>query len=163
MCGILGLLPATVDLNFFTRSLDLLSHRGPDGQGVRQDDENRIMLGHRRLSILDLSQSGNQPMHDERYVIIHNGEIYNYKELRIELQSLGCVFKTQTDTEVILAAYAKWGAGCLPRFNGMWSFAIWDKKEKTLFLSRDRFGKKPLFYAINGDSFVFGSEMKALV
>jgi len=163
MCGILGLLPAWDDLNFFTRSLDLLSHRGPDGQGIWLDADKKIMLGHRRLSILDLSEAGAQPMHDERYVIIHNGEIYNFKELRAELKIHGFTFKTQTDTEVILAAFAKWGADCLQKFNGMWAFAIWDKEEKRLLLSRDRFGKKPLFYAFIGDSFVFGSEMKALV
>lgn len=163
MCGILGLLPASIEQRFFTKALDLLAHRGPDGSGVWSDSENRIMLGHRRLSILDLTEAGAQPMHDERYVIIHNGEIYNYKELKSELEKHGYIFRTHTDTEVILAAYGRWGAYCLQKFNGMWAFAIWDKKEQTLFLSRDRFGKKPLFYAFAGNSFVFGSEMKALV
>ncbi len=163
MCGILGSLPAVADLNFFSRSLDLLAHRGPDGRGVWQDAGNRITLGHRRLSILDLSDAGAQPMHDERFVIIHNGEIYNFPELKKELEQHGYVFRTHTDTEIILAAYGKWGAECLQKFNGMWAFAIWDKKEKTLFLARDRFGKKPLFYAFTGNAFVFGSEMKAII
>jgi len=163
MCGILGSLPASVDLKFFSHALDLLAHRGPDGRGVWQEAENRITLGHRRLSILDLSDSGSQPMHADRYVIVHNGEIYNYKELKSELEKNGYVFRTHTDTEVILAAYEQWGAACLQKFNGMWAFAIWDKKEKMLFLSRDRFGKKPLFYAFTGNSFVFGSEMKVLI
>ncbi|HXH17510.1 MAG TPA: asparagine synthase (glutamine-hydrolyzing) [Chitinophagales bacterium] len=163
MCGILGLMPASADLNFFTRSLDLLVHRGPDGRGVWQDGDGKVILGHRRLSILDLSDAGFQPMHNERYAIIHNGEIYNFREIRTELEKKGHLFKSQTDTEVILEAYARWGADCLQKFNGMWAFAIWDKKEKTLFLARDRFGKKPLFYAFAGDAFVFGSEMKALV
>lgn len=163
MCGILGSLPASVGHGFFTKALDLLSHRGPDGRGVWKDDESKVILGHRRLSILDLTDAGSQPMHNERFVIIHNGEIYNFHELKRELEQHGYVFRTHTDTEVILAAYGKWGAECLQKFNGMWAFAIWDKKEKTLFLSRDRFGKKPLFYAFAGNAFVFGSEMKALI
>lgn len=163
MCGILGTIPAIKQPQFFERALNLLAHRGPDGSGIWEGNENEVMFGHRRLSILDLSDAGKQPMHSERYVITHNGEIYNFKEIRKELETKGYVIKTQTDTEVILAAYVEWGAQCLQKFNGMWAFAIWDKKEKTLFLSRDRFGKKPLFYAFIGDAFVFGSEMKALV
>ncbi|MDZ4845292.1 MAG: asparagine synthase (glutamine-hydrolyzing) [Chitinophagales bacterium] len=163
MCGILGTVPAFKSPQFFERALNLLAHRGPNGSGTWEGNEKEVLLGHRRLSILDLSDSGKQPMHSERYVITHNGEIYNFKEIKKELEQKGYVFKTQTDTEVILAAYAEWGAQCLQKLNGMWAFAIWDKKEKSLFLSRDRFGKKPLFYAFVGTAFVFGSEMKALV
>lgn len=162
MCGILGTVPVFKSPPFFERVLNLLAHRGPDGYGVWYGAD-KVALGHRRLSILDISDAGKQPMHDERYAIIHNGEIYNFKELRTELQQQGYAFKSDTDTEVILAAYAAWGADCLQRFNGMWSFVLWDKKEQSLFLSRDRFGKKPLFYTFTGDGFVFGSEMKALI
>lgn len=163
MCGILGTVPSAKPKAFFEKALNLLAHRGPDGLGIWEEEQKQIVLGHRRLSILDLSDAGAQPMHDGRFSIVHNGEIYNYRELRRELESCGLVFKTQTDTEVILAAYGKWGKECLRKFNGMWAFAIWDKKEQTLFLSRDRFGKKPLFYAFIGNAFVFASEMKAIV
>src|SRR5688572_6277020 len=162
MCGILGTVPAFKSTHFFEQALNLLTHRGPDGSDIWEGNEKEVIFGHRRLSILDLSDAGKQPMPNARYVITHNGEIYNFKEIRKELEDKGYVFKTQTDTEVIVSAYSVWGAQCLQKFNGMWAFAIWDKKEKTLFLSRDRFGKKPLFYAFVGNVFVFGSEMKAL-
>ena len=162
MCGILGVLPA-IDVVQFDHALDTLAHRGPDGSGTWSDSN--VMLGHRRLAILDLSDNGHQPMIDStgRYVIVFNGEIYNFVEIRQELEKKRYRFKSDSDTEVILAAFVEWGEACQLRFNGMWAFAIWDKREKSLFLSRDRFGKKPLFYAwLPGSRFVFASEMKAI-
>jgi asparagine synthase (glutamine-hydrolysing) len=162
MCGILGTLPKSEERQF-ERALTTLQHRGPDGAGVWHDTEGALSLGHRRLSILDISELGNQPMHFGRFVIVFNGEIYNFLEIRKELVALKHRFQSESDTEVILAAYQEWGADCLLKFNGMWSLAIWDKTEKRLFLSRDRFGKKPLFYAFEGEKFIFGSEMKAIM
>ncbi len=162
MCGILGTLPKTENRQF-EHALTTLQHRGPDGSGIWHDTEGAVSLGHRRLSILDTSDLGKQPMHFERYVITFNGEIYNFLEVRKELEILKYRFKSESDTEVILAAYQEWGAACLSKFNGMWSLAIWDKTEKRLFLARDRFGKKPLFYAFEGETFIFASEMKAIM
>jgi asparagine synthase (glutamine-hydrolysing) len=159
MCGILGISPP-VSRQVFTEALDRISHRGPDGYGIWSDDN--MMLGHRRLSILDLSDYGKQPMIKEHLTITFNGEIYNFLEVRKELQSLGHRFISESDTEVILAAYLQWGPHCLKKFNGMWALAIWDNKKKELFLSRDRFGKKPLFYALTDRYFVIASEMKAI-
>jgi asparagine synthase (glutamine-hydrolysing) len=173
---------------------DILAHRGPDGEGyllVRTDtgkavacagkttdprlglpeaDQLRgqpfdLVLGHRRLAILDLSYRGHQPMSspDGTVWITHNGEVYNYRQLRSELRSEGFEFTSETDTEVILAAYQKWGPDCLTRFVGMWAFAIWDNRRRRLFLARDRFGIKPLYYIHSADRFGFASEIKALV
>ncbi len=151
---------------------DSLAHRGPDGEGLWQNDSGNILLGHRRLSIIDLSDAGHQPMHfllstggeglGARYTIIHNGEIYNYIELREELQQKGYSFLSKTDTEVIAAAYDRWKEECVGHFDGMFAFAIWDEKEKILFAARDRFGEKPFFYFFDGQKFLFASEMKAL-
>jgi asparagine synthase (glutamine-hydrolysing) len=163
MCGILGTVPS-VEENLFKFSLDQLTHRGPDGYGV-WSDANLITLGHRRLSIIDLSAKANQPMMDtsNRFIITYNGEIYNFIEIKKELEELGSVFYTKSDTEVILNAYRQWGERCFKKFNGMWALAIWDKTEKILFLSRDRFGEKPLFYTqLDNGIFVFASEMKAI-
>jgi asparagine synthase (glutamine-hydrolysing) len=163
MCGIFGHL-GTLPRDTALRCLHTLVHRGPDGWGLWQDDG--VTLGQRRLAILDLSENGKQPMSyaDGRYWITFNGEIYNFLEVRAELESLGHRFRSESDTEVILAAYAQWREACLPRFNGMWAFAIWDTHERTLFLARDRFGKKPLFHAeLPGGGFAFASEMKALL
>ena len=162
MCGILGSLPKT-EHKKFEHALTTLQHRGPDGFGIWSDMEGAISLGHRRLSILDISDLGKQPMHFRRYVITFNGEIYNFLEIRKELEALKYRFQSESDTEVILAAYEAWGPSCLSKFNGMWSLAIWDKTEKRLFLARDRFGKKPLFYAFEEDKFFFASEMKAIM
>lgn len=162
MCGILGVLPA-IEAALFGRALATLAHRGPDGSGTWADPS--VTLGHRRLAILDLSQNGHQPMADRsgRYVIVFNGEIYNFIEIRRDLEGKGHQFTSGTDTEVIIAAFMEWGEACQLRFNGMWAFAIWDTQEKSLFLSRDRFGKKPLFYAwLPGGKFAFASEMKAI-
>lgn len=160
MCGIFGHIGALPEQTAVLCT-DTLAHRGPDGRGLWCGDG--VVLGHRRLSIIDLSTNGSQPMSyaDGRYWITFNGEIYNFIELRNELQTQGYCFKSDSDTEVILAAFVAWGEGCLNRFNGMWSFAIWDSRQRTLFLSRDRFGKKPLFYAELPSGFAFASEMKA--
>lgn len=161
MCGIFGHI-GSIPEHLAVICTNTLSHRGPDGKGIECLDG--ITLGHRRLAILDLSEQGKQPMSyaNGRYWITYNGEIYNFLEIRSELESRGHVFRSQSDTEVILAAFAEWGAECLNRFNGMWAFAIWDIQEKILFLSRDRFGKKPLFYADLPGGFAFASEMKAI-
>ena len=162
MCGILGTVPG-YDSPLFQEALDTLAHRGPDGQGIWRDGESAT-LGHRRLTILDLTAGGAQPMvsEDGRYAVVYNGEIYNFLEIRKELESLGHSFRTESDTEVLISAYRQWGSDCLLRFNGMWAFALWDCRERVLFLARDRFGKKPLFYAMEGGRFIFSSEMKGI-
>jgi asparagine synthase (glutamine-hydrolysing) len=144
---------------------DSLAHRGPDGNGFYIDSQASLGFGHRRLAIIDTSDGGRQPMSfaNERYWIVFNGEIYNFLELRSELQQLGFQFKTDSDTEVILTAYRQWGEDCQQRLNGMWAFAIWDRDERELFLSRDRFGVKPLIYYFDREHFAFASEMKAFL
>jgi asparagine synthase (glutamine-hydrolysing) len=161
MCGILGVLPS-INKNNFLQGLDELTHRGPDGYGLWQSENAEVTLGHRRLSILDLSDCGKQPMQYQHLSITFNGEIYNFVEIKKTLENKGYAFKSNSDTEIILAAFIEWGEKCLQRFNGMWAFAIWDNLKNQLFISRDRYGKKPLFYSFSGKSFVFGSEMKAL-
>ena len=143
------------------RMADTLIHRGPDEEGFYVDEN--VALGHRRLSIIDLS-SGQQPMSTTNgsYHIVFNGEIYNYQEIRKELQNKGHQFQTKSDTETILLAYKEWGSACVPKFNGMFAFAIWNKNERQLFLARDRVGKKPLYYHWDGKIFSFASELKAL-
>ena len=140
MCGILGVVGSTcrVEKSGFETALDLLAHRGPDDRGSLFYDE--VSLGHRRLSIIDLSKAGHQPMidADSGLVIVFNGEIYNYLELKEKLVSKGHRFVTQTDTEVLLKAYVHWGKDCLSKLNGMWAFAIWDPKRQKLFIARDR-------------------------
>jgi asparagine synthase (glutamine-hydrolysing) len=142
-----------------------LHHRGPDDAGVWVDGDRGVCLGHRRLSILDLSPEGHQPMHSGsgRYVVAYNGEIYNFAELRRELAGRGAAFRGHSDTEVLLAAVDAWGVpGALRRFVGMFAFALWDRKEEVLYLARDRMGEKPLYYGWSGGVFLFGSELKAL-
>lgn len=163
MCGIAGIIgPGIRDGERYEpieAMTGLIAHRGPDGSGHYCDEG--IALGHRRLSIIDLSSLGQQPMvYLERYVITYNGEVYNYIELRKELEGLGYSFLSHTDTEVIMAAYDRWREGCLDRFNGMFSFAIYDRSERKVFCARDRFGVKPFYYSTVGGSFVFGSEIK---
>ncbi len=139
-----------------------LAHRGPDSAGTWADDQ--AFLGHRRLSIIDLSDAACEPMHDpeERFVLIYNGEVYNYKELGRELEGKGHVLRTRSDAEVVLRAYRQWGAAALDRFNGMWAMAIWDREKRELFLARDRAGKKPLYYATGADgTLYFASEVRA--
>ncbi len=168
MCGINGIwnLDRTpVDPGELDRFTDSLSHRGPDGRGIFLDQVHSIGLGHRRLAILDLSEAGRQPMSyaDGRFTIVFNGEIYNFIEIRQKLEKRGFRFKSDSDTEVILAAYTQWGQKCQFEFNGMWAFAIWDSKEQTLFLSRDRFGVKPLFFLASERRLIFASELKAFM
>jgi len=165
MCGIAGKIDwnAPVGVDVVAKMCDKMLHRGPDDHGIVSLDN--ITLGHRRLSIIDLSQNARQPMVslDNRYFIVYNGEVYNFKELRKELEGLGVVFKTSSDTEVVLYAYIQWGEHCLDRFNGMFAFAIWDNRLKELFLARDRFGKKPLYYYKDSGRMVFSSELSALI
>lgn len=164
MCGIFGVINEKIEESLAMRCLDRIIHRGPDGYGLWQEDG--VTLGHRRLAILDLSDNGTQPMAyaDGRYMLIYNGEIYNFVELRKELELSGYTFRSESDSEVLLASYLAWGEKCLEKFNGMWAFAIWDRQLKRMFLSRDRFGIKPLYYTVvNGkNGIAFGSEMKAL-
>ena len=159
MCGIAG-------LNWSDRSLTeqmnkCLVHRGPDDAGIFVDEG--VSLGHQRLAILDLSAAGHQPMEFADLVITYNGEIYNYLELKDELEKAGCKFKSQSDTEVILAAYHKWGKAAVAKFNGIFALAIWNKSSKELFLARDHLGIKPLYYHHNQGKFIFGSEIAALL
>ncbi|MGQ0738940.1 MAG: asparagine synthase (glutamine-hydrolyzing) [Bacteroidota bacterium] len=176
MCGIAGIIQANLfqfSKEHLKKMTDALAHRGPDGEGSWQDDSGHVLLGHRRLSIIDLSEAGNQPLIPNpspqgregsmpRYSIIHNGEIYNYIELRDELQKKNYVFRSHTDTEVIAAAYDCWGDECVNHFDGMFAFAIWDATKKELFAARDRFGEKPFFWYYDNNRFLFASEMKAL-
>jgi len=140
-----------------------IAHRGPDGEGIYVDGP--VALGNRRLAILDLSSAGHQPMAGDRgtVVVTYNGEIYNFTGLRGELQALGHDFQSNTDTEVVVHAYEEWGAACLPRFNGMFAFAIWDRARRRVFIARDRYGIKPLYWTVAGGEFVFGSELKVIL
>jgi asparagine synthase (glutamine-hydrolysing) len=165
MCGLLGWLrnEDQLDIHRFEKSLNLLTHRGPDDRGIWC--ENGVALGHRRLSILDLSQLGHQPMHDHNSgaVIVFNGEIYNYCELARELKFLGHNLIGNSDTEVLLHALIEWGAEALPKLNGMWAFALWSPNTNQLIVARDRFGVKPLYYYKNQNDFAFASEPKSLL
>jgi asparagine synthase (glutamine-hydrolysing) len=186
MCGIAGIVaPDGLDPQVLVTMTHLVKHRGPDGFGfayyppgpeIRPEvihNQNRwphcrrsvVGLGNRRLAILDLSELGNMPMQTEdgSCSITYNGEIYNYCEVRSELEAAGYRFRTRTDTEVLLKAYQHWGEGCLHRFNGMWAFALWDHRKQTLFCARDRFGVKPFYYSLVGRQFFFGSEIKQLI
>lgn len=166
MCGIAGIFNLNgepVSPVILRKMTDSIAHRGPDGEGFYTDSF--IGLGHRRLAIIDLSPAGHQPMLTEsgQYAITYNGEIYNFQELRAELESMGYKFRSKTDTEVVLNAYDKWGNACVERFNGMFAFAIWDKNRQELFLARDRYGIKPLYYTFHGNTFLFASEQKAII
>ena len=186
MCGIAGIVaPEGFAPETLVAMTQMIAYRGPSAFGfayaspgtkapitVRHNDEMRgltlrpaIGLGNRRLAILDLSASGNQPFlsQDGSICATYNGEIYNYREVRNELQTLGHAFRTQTDTEVLVHAYQQWGESCLHRFNGMWSFAIWDRNRQTLFCARDRLGVKPFYYVQTGEGFYFGSEIKQVL
>ena len=166
MCGIAGIIQTNSSnsgISHLKKMTDVLTHRGPDGEGLWRNEESTVLLGHRRLSIIDLSDAAAQPMNYlNRYNIVHNGEIYNYIELKKELVQKGYSFHTQSDTEVILAAYAHWNDECVEHFDGMFAFSIWDEEEQELFAARDRFGEKPFFYYYDKQKFVFASEMKAL-
>ncbi len=166
MCGIAGFINkdgSAASVQKLKNMTDAIAHRGPDAEG--QLCEGSVALGHRRLSILDLSDAGRQPMEsaDGRFAITFNGEIYNYMELKAELAALGAAFTNDTDTEVVIEAYRRWGADCLSRFNGMWAFALLDRQRRELFLSRDRFAVKPLYILNRDDILMFASEAKAVI
>lgn len=166
MCGIVGVCHRhgePVAASLLKRMTDVIAHRGPDSEGHYIDGP--VGLGHRRLSIIDLSPSGHQPMANEdgNVLIIFNGEIYNFQKLRIELEAQGHQFHSQTDTEVIVHAYEEWGERCVEYFNGMFAFAIWDQPRQRLFLARDRYGIKPLYWYFKNEVFLFASEIKAIL
>lgn len=162
MCGITGYL-GLQDKKLLKQMTSIMAHRGPDAEGLFC--EGNIGLGHKRLSILDLSDLGRQPMVDKnsRVVITYNGELYNFNELRVELEKMGFVFSSKTDTEVVLNSYLAWGEECLSKFNGMFAFAIWNRDKKQLFLARDRVGIKPLYFTKQNNTFLFGSEIKSIL
>ncbi len=166
MCGIAGVISlknGTTAVEVVKQMTDVIAHRGPDGEGHWINASGTIALGHRRLSIIDLSDSGSQPMHYmDRYTMVFNGEIYNYIELKEELEKTGYHFRSTSDTEVLMALYDQKGADCLSLLDGMFAFAIWDQQTQTLFCARDRFGEKPFFYSIWKDQLYFASEIKAL-
>ncbi|MBU61143.1 MAG: asparagine synthase (glutamine-hydrolyzing) [Opitutae bacterium] len=166
MCGIAGIVHlegAHVSSVVLKQMTNAIAHRGPDGEG--HWIEGNVGFGHRRLAIIDLSSAGHQPMLsvDTRYVLSYNGEVYNYPELRTELESLGYCFSSNTDSEVVLYSLMEWGVEALVRFNGMFAFAFYDRKEKQLLLARDRYGIKPLYFSQQGSTFTFGSEQKAIL
>jgi len=171
MCGIAGILKFNgleeSDLQAIQTMTDIIAHRGPDDQGIflSSGPAPGLALSNRRLSIIDLSSAGHQPMSDlsGRFWIAYNGEIYNFKELRTLLQNRGWTFRSRTDTEVLLYLYVDYGPACLSMLDGMFAFAVWDEREKSLFLARDRMGKKPLFYYLDDEKFLFGSEIKCLL
>ena len=183
MCGILGIIDLSAPIDFLQRlseMAEVAAHRGPDDKGIVLFNKQKVLevlgyetaiqgwitgLGHRRLSIIDLSSAGHQPMSDasKRYWIVYNGEIYNYVELKRELETAGYIFKSDTDTEVVLYAFIEWGPDCLSRFNGMWAISIYDRKNHTLFCARDRFGIKPFYYVLKSNRFAFASEIKQLL
>lgn len=167
MCGIVGIAARDSQPNddLLTRQCVTIAHRGPDDSGTWWSPDGRVGLGHRRLAIIDLSPGGHQPMRDaERgLAIVFNGEIYNYRDLRTELESAGRRFRTSSDTEVLLAAYAEWGEACVTRLNGMFAFAIYDARHQRLFAARDRAGEKPFFYRHADGRLMFASELKALM
>jgi len=166
MCGISGIIsinPNNISNQRLKKMTDSIAHRGPDGEGFWINAKGSAGFGHRRLSIIDLSENASQPMHyANRYSAVHNGEIYNYIEIKEELSKKGYSFRTRSDTEIILAAYDCYQEECLQHFDGMFAFAIWDEKEQSLFCARDRFGEKPLYYSFDEGQFIFGSEAKAL-
>jgi asparagine synthase (glutamine-hydrolysing) len=162
MCGIAGV-RGTGAREALPGMLGAIAHRGPDDAGTYFDDAAGIGLAHRRLSIIDTSPAGHQPMEWGGLRIVYNGEVYNYGALRAELEAAGCTFRSHTDTEVILAGYARWGADVLPRLRGMFAFAVWDEAAGELFLARDRFGIKPLYHGTFGGTFLFASELASLL
>ena len=164
MCGIAGFISSerVADPAIIHRMTDSIAHRGPDGSGFFQDDH--AALGHRRLSIIDVA-AGNQPMSNEdgRLQIIYNGEIFNHAQLRPALEHAGHRYQTHCDTETVLHAYEQYGDNCVSHFRGMFAFTIWDQTNRTLFCARDRLGIKPFYYWSDGRTFVFASEIKALL
>ncbi len=166
MCGIIGLhLKNKIKPNIYINAINSLKHRGPDDQGLWFDNQGKnLCLGQSRLSIIDLSEKSNQPMKDinEDYIIVFNGEVYNFKEIKSHLIKMGQTFRTKSDTEVLLEAYKFWGKKCLDKLEGMFAFAVYDRKKNKIFIARDRAGEKPLFYFYNGYDFIFASEIKAI-
>ena len=166
MCGIAGLIDLKdnqISPSILKRMTDVISHRGPDGEG--QWIEGPVGIGHRRLAIIDLTDAGQQPMHslDKRYILSYNGEVYNYKNIRFELEEQGYYFKSNTDSEVVLYSLVHWGEKALLKFNGMFALALWDRKEKTLLIARDRYGIKPLYFLRQNSIFGFASEQKSFL
>lgn len=163
MCGICGVHGPQASSDQVAIMLKHMEHRGPDGEGTWEGQE--VVLGHRRLAIVDLSERGRQPMvaDDAKVVICVNGEIYNYRDLRVELESLGCLFQSDCDSEVVIHAWRKWGQKCFARFNGMFAIALWDTEEAALYLVRDRMGIKPIYYWSTGGTTLFASDMRAIV
>ncbi|MBT3408688.1 asparagine synthetase B, partial [Candidatus Woesearchaeota archaeon] len=159
MCGIVGF--NWIDKKLIVKMLNSLHHRGPDQSGYKF--YTNLTFGHKRLSIQDLSECGKQPMELDDYSIVFNGEIFNFIELKHELNKRNIKFKSNTDTEVILYYYKYYGEKCLDYFNGQFSFAIYDKKKQTIFIARDRMGIKPLYYYLDGETFIFASELKAIL
>ncbi len=165
MCGIVGIYGDKIEKARFIEMRDTLSHRGPDATGFYESATAPVMFGHRRLRIIDISENSDQPFvsDDGRFALTYNGEIYNYREIRKELESAGEHFSTDGDVEVVLRSFVKWGERCVERFEGMFAFAVWDNYERRLTLFRDRFGVKPLFWWNDGENFAFASEIKALL
>lgn len=168
MCGIVGIINNKSNIDTYkltTQMLNTIRHRGPDGQGIAVIENENNVFGHVRLSIIDLSDYASQPFesNDGCYSIVYNGELYNYRELRRELAEKGHIFRSKSDTEVVLESYIEWGTECLNKFNGMFAFAIWDGMNKKFFIARDRYGVKPLYYANIEGAFVFASEQKAIM
>src|SRR6056300_149623 len=167
MCGIIGIASKSFNnKDVFFKALSSMKHRGPDSSNVWASKEiKNIFLGHNRLSIIDLTNNSSQPMIDQsgNFVIIFNGEIYNYKSIKAELSKKGIPFKTNGDTEVLLEAYKYWGKNCLEKLVGMFVFAIYDLKKERIFIARDRAGEKPLYYYHNASEFMFSSELKGLM
>jgi len=165
MCGIVGYIgsDAISKERKIRKMMEIQSYRGPDARGISSFES--CILGHLRLSIIDRNEAANQPFvnHDGRYHITYNGELYNYKEIRVELQKIGYKFTTKSDTEVVLLAWEAWGNSCLSKFIGMYAFAIWDRKKSILFCARDRFGIKPFHYTLKNNEFWFSSEIKGLL
>ena len=166
MCGIAAILtrPGGLAHEGVLRLMgEAIAHRGPDDDGTHVDGA--VGLASRRLAVIDVTPAGHQPMHtrDRRLTIVYNGELYNFRELRDELAACGHAFSSHTDTEVVLNAYREWGAACVERFNGMFAFAVWDRGQRTLFVARDRYGIKPLYWARAGDDLLLGSEIKSFL
>ena len=165
MCGITGIFDRTsenISEVAVRKAVNAIRHRGPDGDDIWCEDN--IGLGHSRLAIIDLSDTGTQPMMSRcgRYVLVYNGEIYSSASLKCELRAKGYEFRGTSDTEVVLYSLIEWGEGAIKKFNGMFAFALWDRKKRELLLSRDRYGIKPLYYSLSGNTFRFGSEQRAI-
>lgn len=167
MCGFVGIAStSTIEQRaWLSLGRDALAHRGPNDAGEWWSLDGRIGVAHRRLSIFDLSIEGHQPMHDSTgsLTIVFNGEIYNFNELRVELENSGVRFRSRSDTEVLIEAYRTWGENCLSHINGMFAFALYDARDQTIFLARDRVGEKPLYYSFENGKLNLASELKALM